>query len=241
MHSTAGTYLMPYGYDTSPPAYEIYSEWASSFLDENEYTYGVTFQMLGYTSCGTTRDYLHSEGIYGWTPEIGGSGFWPQQSTIFDLVGENVRPMFYQSWIAGAYLDVQHHLQIGDALAGDSFELVVEIKNVGVGATAVNTSVIIQASDPAIMVPTAIAFGDVPARSRQDNSSSPFTISIDPSFAESSFNLTINTIQDGVLNETAEITIYMGEKNILFFDDAENGDFHWLASGNGIPWSNVLR
>ena len=101
IHSTAGSYLMPYGFDTTPPDFEIYSEWASSFLDEAEYPYGVTFQMLGYTSCGTTRDYLHSEGIYGWTPEIGGSGFWPQQSTIFDLVGENVRPLFYQSWVGG--------------------------------------------------------------------------------------------------------------------------------------------
>ncbi len=74
-HSTAGTYLMPYGYDTSPPDFEIYSEWAYEFLDENDYTYGVTFQILNYTSCGTTRDYLHSEGIYGWTPEIDGLGF----------------------------------------------------------------------------------------------------------------------------------------------------------------------
>ena len=240
MHSTAGTYLMPYGYDTSPPAYEIYSEWASSFLDECEYTYGVTYQMLGYTSCGTTRDYLHSEGIYGWTPEIGGSGFWPQQSEILDLVGENVRPMLYQSWIAGAYLDIQHHEQIGAALPGENFQLVVELKNVGVGATAVNSSVILQASDPDIMVPTATGFGNIPARTRQDNSGSPFIISIDPSFSGSSFNLTINSIQDGVLNETAEITIYIGDKNVLFFDDAENGDFHWLASGNGIPWGIVL-
>ncbi len=55
IHSTAGSYLMPYGFDTNPPAYEIYSEWASEFLSENDYPYGVTFQMLGYTSCGTTR------------------------------------------------------------------------------------------------------------------------------------------------------------------------------------------
>ncbi len=131
-HSTAGSYLMPYGYNTSPPDFEIYSEWASVFLNENDYPYGVTFQMLGYTSCGTTRDYLHSEGIYVWTPEIDGSGFWPQQSEIFDLVAENVYPLFYQSWLSGGYLDVQSHTQIGDALPGDTFELNVEVKNIGV-------------------------------------------------------------------------------------------------------------
>ena len=64
-HTTAGKYLMPNGYNTSPPDFKIYSEWASDFLDENDYPYGVTYQMLGYTSCGTTRDYMHAEGIYG--------------------------------------------------------------------------------------------------------------------------------------------------------------------------------
>lgn len=240
IHSTAGSYLMPYGFDTTPPAFDIYSEWASSFLDEAEYPYGVTFQMLGYTSCGTTRDFLHSEGIYGWTPEIGGSGFWPAQSTIFDLVGENVRPLFYQSWLAGAYLDVQSHEQIGDAIPGGTFELVVEIKNVGVGAISMNSSVMIEASAPEVQTSTAIAFGDIPARSRQDNSASPFPITIDPSFTGGSFILSIFTIQDGAVNETSEITIYIGEKETLFLDDAENGDLNWTASGNGISWGAVL-
>jgi len=239
IHSTAGVYLMPYGYNTSPPDFEIYSEWASAFLNEADYAYGVTFQMLGYTSCGTTRDYFHSEGIYGWTPEIGGSGFWPQPSTIFDLVGENVRPLFYQSWLAGAFLDVQDHYQIGDALPGSTFELVVEVKNIGVGDTSINSSVILTASDPRIQVPTANSYGDILPRTRQDNSGSPFLISIDPAFNEASFDLTITTIQNGAPNETAVVTIYAGVKDSLFADNAENGADSWESSGNGIPWSIV--
>jgi len=239
IHSTAGVYLMPYGYNTSPPDFEIYSEWASAFLNEADYAYGVTFQMLGYTSCGTTRDYFHSEGIYGWTPEIGGSGFWPQPSTIFDLVGENVRPLFYQSWLAGAFLDVQDHYQIGDALPGSTFELVVEVKNIGVGDTSINSSVILTASDPRIQVPTANSYGDILPRTRQDNSGSPFLISIDPAFNEASFDLTITTIQNGAPNETAVVTIYTGVKDSLFADNAENGADSWESSGNGIPWSIV--
>lgn len=239
IHSTAGSYLMPYGFDTSPPAFEIYSEWASSFLDGNDYPYGVTFQMLGYTSCGTTRDYMHSEGIYGWTPEIDGDGFWPTPSTIFDLVGENVRPMYYQSFIAGGYLDVQSHTQIGDALPGGSFDLVVEIKNVGVGASAEIVSVILEASVPEVMVPTASSYGTVAARSKKDNAANPFTISIDPSFTGTSFLITASTYQDGVLNEVKEIPILVGNATPLFTDDAENGSASWNASGNGISWGQV--
>tara|TARA_R110002124_G_scaffold138576_6_gene302195 strand:- start:140950 stop:143250 length:2301 start_codon:yes stop_codon:yes gene_type:complete len=239
MHSTAGTYLMPYGYDTTPPDFEIYSEWASAFLNENDYTYGVTFQMLGYTSCGTTRDYFHSEEIYGWTPEIDGNGFWPNPSTIFDLVAENIRPLFYQSWIAGAYLDVQSHKQIGLATPGESIQFVVEVKNVGVGATAENVSVIVSSNNPEITISTASGYGNIDARSRVDNAASPFTISLAPTFSQNSFTVNIATYQDGVLNESSDLRIFVGNKDVLFFDDSESGDFRWLASGNGIMWSSV--
>ncbi|MCW5519467.1 T9SS type A sorting domain-containing protein [Aureitalea sp. L0-47] len=238
-HSTAGSYLMPYGFDTSPPDFEIYSEWASSFLADNDYPYGVTFQMLGYTSCGTTRDYLHSEGIYGWTPEIDGDGFWPTPSTIFDLVDENIRPLFFQSWIAGAYLDVQSHKQIGNAIPGGSFELIVEIKNTGVGASAQNTSVILSTSNPNVTVPTANTYGTVAARTKKDNSASPFTLSLDPSFTGLTFDLTVTTYQDGVENESIVVPITVGEGTVLFSDDAENGSTNWTASGNGIAWGEL--
>ena len=238
MHSTAGTYLMPYGYDTTPPDFEIYSEWASAFLNENDYTYGVTFQMLGYTSCGTTRDYFHSEEIYGWTPEIDGNGFWPNPSTIFDLVAENIRPLFYQSWIAGAYLDVQSHKQIGLATPGESIQFVVEVKNVGVGATAENVSVIVSSNNPEITISTASGYGNIDARSRVDNAASPFTISLAPTFSQNSFTVNIATYQDGVLNESSDLRIFVGNKDVLFFDDSESGDFRWLASGNYVELGN---
>lgn len=236
-HSTAGTYLMPYGYDTSPPAFDIYSEWASTFLSENDYTYGVTFQMLGYTSCGTTRDYLHSEGIYGWTPEIGGQGFWPPQSTIFDLVAENVRPFFYQSFIAGAYLDVQSHKILGPVLPGETFELVVEIKNVGVEQTATDVGVIAQASSNEIVSPTAAVYNNVPARTKTDNAAQPFQFSIDPGFSDGFFTITVTTTQEGTPNETLTIPVFVGQKEVLFYDDAESGAGNWTAGGSDILWS----
>jgi len=239
LHSTAGKYLMPYGYDTSPPAFEIYSEWASSFLNENDYPYGVTYQMLGYTSCGTTRDYLHSEGIYGWTPEIDGSGFWPAQSEIFDLVGENIKPMLYQSWIAGAYLDIQWIQQIGNALPNSSFQLIVEIKNVGIGATSISSEVLIEPSLAGISVSNSIDYGEVPPQTRKKNTTTPFIITIDEGFSASSFNLFITTLQNGISNETSEITINIGDKEVMFFDDSEGGTSNWTSAGNGIPWGFV--
>lgn len=236
-HSTAGTYLMPYGFDTSPPAFDIYSEWASAFLDENDYSYGVTFQMLGYTSCGTTRDYLHSEGIYGWTPEIGGNGFWPPESTIFDLVAENVRPFLFQTYIAGAYLDVQSYELSGAIVPGGTFELVVEVKNIGVGATANNVSVIVQTDNGSVISPTATTFGDILAREKKDNEAIPFQFELDPQFDDGFFTITVTTIQDGIPNETLEIPVFVGNKETVFADNAESGATNWTATGEGIAWS----
>lgn len=239
-HSTAGSCLMPYGYDASPPAFSIYSEWASVFLSENDYPYGVTAQMLGYTSCGVTRDYLHSEGIYTWTPEIAGSGFWPPESTIFDLVGENVFPMFYQSWIAGAYVDVQSHQLLGDAILGESFDLFVEVKNVGVGADAENVTVQVTSPDTGITVSSPINYGTVAQRERADNQGDPFIVFVDAGFDSEFFTLELTTIQDGVVNDVLQIPVYVGEKESLFFDDASSGDEQWVASGSGDQWGEVI-
>ena len=234
IHSTAGSYLMPYGFDTSPPDFSIYSEWASDFLSENDYPYGVTYQMLGYTSCGTTRDYMYSEGIYGGTPEIDGSGFWPAQSEIFDLVDENIYPLFYLAWIAGQYTDVQSHEIVGDLVPGETFRMAVEVKNKGVGAAISEVSVELLADDPLISISGTEQLGIVAARSR---ATSPyFTITADPLFDASQLALHIIVSQDGTAVDTQTVLIPLGAKDILFEDNAENGANNWTSSGNGIPW-----
>jgi len=234
IHSTAGSYLMPYGFDTSPPDFSIYSEWASDFLSENDYPYGVTYQMLNYTSCGTTRDYMYSEGIYGGTPEIDGSGFWPAQSEIFALVDENVYAMFYQAWIAGQYTDVQSHEIVGDLVPGRTFQVAVEVKNKGVGMAISAVEVMLLADDPLISISGSEQLGIVASRSK---ATSPyFTITADPLFDANQLPLHIIVKQDGVGVDTQTIIIPLGAKDILFADNAENGATNWTSSGNGIPW-----
>jgi len=233
-HSTAGNYLMPYGFDSSPPEFDIYSEWASDFAAENDYPYGVTLQMLNYTSCGTTRDYLHDRGIYAWTPEIGGSGFWPNQSKIFGLVDENVYPMFYQAWIAGGYTDIQSHTIIGDATVGGSFQMNVEVKNKGVGASSTNVKVSIESNDPNISIVGNGNIGVVAARARK--STSPFTIVVGSNFNSQQLNLTLKVTQGSAETDRQLIKIPIGSSQILFEDDAESNSSSWFAKGNGIDW-----
>jgi len=226
---------MPYGYDTNPPAFDIYSEWASDFLSENDYPYGVTFQMLGYTSCGTTRDYMHSEGIYGWTPEIDGSGFWPAQSEIFALVDENIYPLLYQTWIAGQYTDVQSHEIIGDATAGGSFEINVEVKNKGVGLSPSDVEVTIVPTSADITVSGNGVLGSIAARAKATTSN--FTVYIDPNFSGGEVELALIVSQGGIESDEEIIMIPLGNQTLVFSDDAETGAGNWSSTGSGIAWS----
>ncbi|MEM1321626.1 MAG: M14 family zinc carboxypeptidase [Bacteroidota bacterium] len=233
-HSTAGSCLMPFGYSPDPADFSIYSEWASDFLSENDYPYGTTSQMLGYTSCGTTRDFLHTTGIYAWTPEIDGSGFWPAQSEIFDLVDENIYPFFYQAWIAGQYTDLQSHEVTGDVEAGQDFQLTVEVKNKGLGQAVSDVEVLVVPNDPLVSVSGDGRLGRVGARSRA--TTAPFSLSVDPSFSTDSLLLMIIVQQDEVGVDSQQIVIPTGTKTVLFVDDAENGISKWSSEGDGLPW-----
>ncbi len=92
----------------------------------------------------------------------------------FDLVGENVYPLFYQSWIAGGYVDVQSHLVSG-TLPGESFSLEVAAKNIGL-ELAENVAVEVSADDPSIGISPTLNYGDIIARERADNAGNPFLL-----------------------------------------------------------------
>jgi len=141
IHSTAGKYLQAYGYTLDPVDYEAYTDFSLDMLEDNEYPYGVTGNMLGYTSSGTTRDYMYGEkGIYAWTPEIGGSGFWPAVSEIIPRVEENEKPLRYIAWVAGAFPDIKYIDLINDVslLPGGNGTINVEMYNKGLRETASN-------------------------------------------------------------------------------------------------------
>jgi len=206
-------------------------------LSESDYPYGVTYQMLGYTSCGTTRSYLHSEGVYSWTLEIDGSGFWPQESEIFPLVSENVYPLFYQSWIAGQYTDVQSHEVIGEAVLGGSFELKVEVKNKGLGSTPSNVEVTILQHSGDVLISGDGFIGKVAARERAFSEN--FSIYVNPDYYFEEIRLTILVTQDGIWMNDETIVIPFGQQTVLFEDNAENGLDNWTSSGNGTDWGLI--
>jgi len=111
---------------------------------------------------------------------------------------------------------------------------------VGVGADAVDVSVEITSPDAGITISAPMSYGTVPQRERVDNAGTPFTVEVDAGFIEDFFTLVVTTFQEGVVNDSLELPVYIGEQDLLFFDDASSGDEAWVASGTGDEWGEVL-
>jgi hypothetical protein len=244
VHSVAGRYLNPYGYTDTSIAYEIYSEFSSDFSSENNYLYGTVKEMLDYYSSGTTRDWLHSIGCYAWTPEVGGSGFWPGLSEIFPIAAENLAGFKYLSWVGGAYAQFQNYTMLGKGYAerNDTIVIQIGIKNKGLSKTSKNVNVSIT-SPYANLVPlvSSVNYDSIPLRQVKFNTGNPFKFRVTNSanFMDE-IKLIVSVKQENI--ETSRDTIFVNaaRANILFFDNSENGTSNWTKSGNQTQWDTTF-
>lgn len=237
IHSVAGRYLNPYGYTDTSIAYNIYQDFSSEFAPVNNYLYGTVAEMLNYYSSGTTRDYLHATGTYCWTPELGGSDFWPVSNEIVPLCSENLYSFKYLAWVSGAYSRMQSYkiLDGGYVNRSDTLKLEVNIRNKGITKPSNNVSVTLSTAYPNInSVVTNVNYGVINPGAQKTNTSTPFKFFVLPNATvgdEIKFLCTVS--QEGVVSSVDTVSVIVGKSNVLFFDDAENGITNWSRSGSG--------
>jgi carboxypeptidase T len=243
-HSVAGRYLNPYGYNDTAISYEIYSEFSSDFASANNYTYGTVIEMLAYYSSGTTRDFLHSIGTYCWTPEVGGSGFWPAQSEIVPVANENLYGMKYLSWVGGAFADYLNYKILGNGYVqkNDTLQLQLTLKNRGLSMTSKNVIVDVSSIYPnAVALNSTVNYDSIQSRQFKNNFFNPFKFKITSSAVymdEMKFIVTIK--QEDIETSKDTIRINVGKSNILFSDNSESGASHWIKTGTGILWDSTF-
>ncbi len=237
IHSTAGNLILPDATFPDVVDFDLYSDWCTEMLDGNEYPFGTVQEMLGYSACGVTIDFLHNLGTYSWSPEVDGSGFWPAQSEIFELVDGMVYPLFYQAWIAGAFARIQSVDQKSDAFPGGSFDIEVTMRNKGLNQIASNVEVQIICHDPNIQISPPVAYANIPAQSFANNASSPFIITVPSNYSTDDIDLEIISTQAGAETSRENYRVCLGQRQFLFSDDAENTSTNWTHSGTGVSWS----
>lgn len=244
MHSVAGRYLNPYGYNDSVISYNIYSEFSSDFAAKNNYTYGTLKEMLDYYSSGTTRDYLHSNGTYCWTPEVGGSSFWPAMSEIIPVANETLYGMKYLSWVGGAYADYLNYKILGNGYVqtNDTLNLQITLKNRGLSQTSKNVTVDVTSNYPDLIVLNSnVNYDSIQARQFKNNFSNPFKFKLTSAATYMDvMNFFITVRQEGVITSSDTIKINVGKSLILFSDNGENGISKWVSAGTGVLWDTTF-
>ncbi len=243
VHSVAGRYLNPYGYNDSSVTYDIYSDFSGDFASGNNYTYGTVIEMLDYYSSGTTRDWLHSTGCYAWTPEVGGGSFWPTQAQIIPVANEMLPSYKYLAWVGGAYAKFQNYSVLGNGYVerNDTLRFNIGIRNKGLSLSANNVTVTITTSYPNITAINSTSnYGSINQRQIKYNAA-PFSFRLTNSAAYmDEIKLIVSTKQENVETSLDTISVIVGRGNVLMSDNSENGTSRWTKSGNQTQWDTTF-
>jgi hypothetical protein len=236
MHTYGGYILYPWGYiDSETPDSLTYREFAALLTSYSGYAFGSGGQLLGYNSNGSIRDWMYGEQTtknktFGYTIEIG-DDFWPSQSQIYPIAQQNLRTMFYQSFLAGEYVQlVNPNFSKDFFLPGDVVALSPEFRNKGL-TTAYNLT--FELSSPSQYV--SIIVGSASLDSIEARSS--FTI-LQPLFFEISSQtpletqipIVLTTKINGVIASSDTTNIIIGFPVFIFEDNANDPDAYWTIT-----------
>ncbi len=240
-HTYSDLLIFPFGYnDQETPDSLTYRELGHYLTEVNNYTYGTGGQTIGYFTNGDADDWMYGEQvtkqkIISMTPEIGNyeDYFWAPPERILSLAEENLRANIVLALAAGSHLVRTGQIALDDSQgngngfpdAGETLDLVLTIKNVGVSQAAPGVSCDLSSRSEAVTVTKAASvLGDADVQAEVDNAADPFTIEIDDVFTPGEtavFDITI-TADDGYTTRDS-FDIILGTPQVLFADGAEEG------------------
>jgi carboxypeptidase T len=243
LHSVSGSILNPYSYCDTAVRYDLYADFSSEFAQTNQYPYGTVMEMLAYYSSGTTRDYMHVTGTYGWTVEMSGSDFWPLSSEIIPLNILNLPMMKYISWVGGAYPKMQNFNVVGRGMVSknDTLQLKIAVRNKGLSQTSKNVVVEV-ATNYANATPlvSSVNYDSIQVKQIKENASTPFKFKVSNSAVIGDNMQFVCTVkQEGIVASKDTFYVTVGNRELLFSDNAENGTGNWTKSGTGKQWDTT--
>lgn len=240
MHSYQNAFLYPWGYiNAFTPDHNTYVEFSTDMCAYNGYTHGTVYQILGYNSNGSVRDWMYGDSIskqraFGYTVEIGSAsdGFWPPQHRIFPLAQGMLLPNLYNAWVAGEYIAL-HNYSFSQQYFNpfDTVRLNLHsIRNKGLRAGN-NISLRIHSDNSQIIFinNNNINIGNIQARSSLEiNQNFTFVIGNIP--PETNVRIFITSFSGNSQLRTDTLHIIIGTPILLFSDTTNNINTLWNLS-----------
>ncbi len=228
-HTSGDLLLYPYGYDNNQltPDNSTYVAISGMMVAENGYNNMISAGL--YPAAGDSDDFMYGETsthdkIFAFTPEIGGTGFWPAVNEI-DPIAEG---MVYLNLTAA-------HLVTNYAVSNDLTDEIIpdlsgnfyyDIQRLGLENPANFTVSIIPITSNILTVGSANSHNAM-ALLQQDNDSISYTL--DPTIAAGDLLTYVISIDNGQFLSNDTVTKTYGQSQTVF-SDAANSLNNWTVS-----------
>jgi hypothetical protein len=234
-YHTYGNYLLyPWGYINQPcPDDAIFSEFSTDMVQYNGYENGRAPVVL-YIVNGSSDDWMYGEQItkpkiFGMTPEVGSTGFWPSQAEIYPLAQENVLPNLYYTWAAGEFINLinpsfsQQYFNPGDFVQLN----IPQIRNKGL-SDASNISLSLLSDNPLITINTGnINLGNILSRTTINNSQN-LSFTIDQGMgADIEVKMIVTILTNGTPMKSDTLSFITGTPVFIFSDSTNDPAINW--------------
>ncbi len=240
IHCFGGYWLLPWCYDRFITQDDALFRELAREMAPPAYKVGTAWELL-YVCNGVSLDWDYgAQGIMTFSPEMG-NGFWPATSQIEKIALDNLPGLQYFFLIAGSYMDlagfsltdVTGNLN-GYPDAGETVEMVVTVKNLGLKDSAGPITLNLATSYPHINILTGSTQAPaVPSRSEGDNSAQPFVFELLPSAVYSEeVALELQIVFDGD-SLKKQITFIVGTPRRMIFDPFEGAADWWTVGFTG--------
>jgi len=220
---------------------KFYADYSLDMCAEYEFGYEQGESLL-YAVSGGTTEFLNSTGAISWTPEIG-SVFWEPISQIIPYAEKHLPGFIYIAQVAGDYPDVKQAIinNGNDVLAGQTYNIDVELLNKGRTQTANNISVAISSISSNASIVTANTTAPNLAARQTVWTASPLQISVSNSAnAGDIIEVEITVTSNGIEYEKEIQKWVVGNQTILLTEDGSNGLGAFTSINNGfLDWDTT--
>lgn len=248
-YHTYGDYLVyPWGYLSRESGDSlIYRDWTYEMIAVNHFTNGTDQQTVGYSTRGSSDDYLFGDTTkpitYTITPEVGLTGFWPSTAEILPLAQLTFPQNKLFAHLAGQYttvtgLSVSDSHGGGHLARGTAFALHLTIKNRGLDSASGLTVTIADSTPYLQFVSTSSAVGFLASQAAADVVF-PGTVPGNAIVGTPVRLFVTITDPSGYRKDDTE-TVYLGTPAVLFTDSASNGTSKW-STGQGWGTTSVAH